>query len=91
MQLNPKSIRTHHKMFRKGLATSWGCAQQAWGARGEENGWGKRGLPQPRSASTQKPVGSSYHSKVVMRNERSLTGQGKSDEHPPYEELTAYE
>ncbi|MQM16885.1 hypothetical protein Taro_049847 [Colocasia esculenta] len=25
---------------------------------------------------------------VVMRNQRSLMGQGKSDEHPPYEELT---
>ncbi|MQL94691.1 hypothetical protein Taro_027351, partial [Colocasia esculenta] len=25
---------------------------------------------------------------VVMRNQRSPMGQGKSDEHPPYEELT---
>ncbi|MQM10114.1 hypothetical protein Taro_043003 [Colocasia esculenta] len=25
---------------------------------------------------------------VVMRNQRSQMGQGKSDEHPPYEELT---
>ncbi|MQL68500.1 hypothetical protein Taro_000768 [Colocasia esculenta] len=25
--------------------------------------------------------------KVVMRNQWSLRGQGKSDEHPPYEEL----
>ncbi|MQL70405.1 hypothetical protein Taro_002695 [Colocasia esculenta] len=28
---------------------------------------------------------------VVMRNQRSPMGQGKSDEHPPYEELTVEE
>ncbi|MQL97110.1 hypothetical protein Taro_029799 [Colocasia esculenta] len=67
-------------MFREGLATSWGREQQGWSAGG-----GPLVSTLPDLVSTHCPK---LAQKVVMRNQWSPMGPGKSDEHPLYEELT---
>ncbi|MQM18822.1 hypothetical protein Taro_051819 [Colocasia esculenta] len=71
---------------------SWGRWRQASASEEEEKGWEPEFHPSSSSAASRTSTGvlsgpGEERPNVVMRNQRRLMGQGKSDEQPPYEEL----